>query len=300
MRNLKGLLGRYASYLKAREISTYRDYLATVKEYVEYSCLKEPGEATVKHAYDYKLHLLSPVCRQQPGTVNNKLARLRSFYRFLMRRGLAVCNPFREVDKLRQGHTLPRKILGVEDMGRLLDNFGMMTLNDVMLRVVVELLYGSAMRVGEVAVLKLQDVEFTGGIIIVTDLKNAGVKKKRPATEVSLRLLKHYLAGAWLDLVSPAQRQAGFLFPQEYSARLRTLVNRKLKKECRRLDLLPLTSHSLRHSAATHMLRAGAGIRDVQEMLGHEKINSTERYTHVVKEDLKKVVCRFHPRERMR
>jgi integrase/recombinase XerD len=74
-------------------------------------------------------------------------------------------------------------------------------------------------------------------------------------------------------------------------------VNHKLERECKRLGLRRITSHSFRHSAATHMLRAGAGIRSVQAILRHKEIGTTEVYTRVVKEDLKKVIAGYHPRE---
>jgi integrase/recombinase XerD len=78
------------------------------------------------------------------------------------------------------------------------------------------------------------------------------------------------------------------------------MLNAKLARECKRLGLKRITTHSFRHAAATHLLRSGAGIRAVQAFLGHKRIGCTQRYTHVVTEDLKEVLASFHPREALR
>ena len=99
------------------------------------------------------------------------------------------------------------------------------------------------------------------------------------------------------QLTSPAERTAGWVFPQRAATSTRGLLNRKLKSECRRLGLVPISSHSFRHSAATQMLNKGAGIRQLQDLLGHAKISSTQVYTRVSKDQLKSVLQQFHPLE---
>jgi integrase/recombinase XerD len=165
-----------------------------------------------------------------------------------------------------------------------------------MMKSIIELLYGSSLRISEAEGLKLDDISFDTGSILVTDFKNDGRQWKAPASEASLRYLKVYLKQAREVLLTDEELAADYLYPQKGKTAIRCMLNNKLKRECRRLGLKPITTHSFRHSSATHMLRSGAGIRQVQCMLGHSRINTTQRYTRVIKEDLKTVMDRFHPR----
>lgn len=171
--------------------------------------------------------------------------------------------------------------------------------DDGYLKTILEILYGSALRISEAATLKQEDVDQERGGLIITEQKKGGLRRWVPATEVSLKAIESYKRDHRPYLVGPIESAAGFLFPQEAHATLRQRFNRHLVSFCRQLGLKEITSHSLRHSAATHMLIAGAGIRQVQELLGHQRITSTERYTQVIKEDLKNVVDQFHPRSPM-
>lgn len=191
---------------------------------------------------------------------------------------------------------LARAVLSVAEMGRLLSGFALRTDRDIMLAAVCELLYGSALRISEAESLRLTDVSFAKQSLTIYERKTES-ERVVPATEASLAAVSRYTECAREALTTEADRQAGFLFPQQGRTSLRCLVNRRLARECRRLGLPVMSSHGFRHAAATHMLRSGAGLRHIQAFLGHERIGSTERYTHVVAEDLKRVLAACHPRE---
>jgi integrase/recombinase XerD len=144
--------------------------------------------------------------------------------------------------------------------------------------------------------LKLDDIDYESHILNVWDFKN-DKPRRAPASEASIRRIKQYCSSTRTAVLTPAELSAGFIFPQRGRATLRTHLNRRLKSECRRMGMPVITSHSFRHCAATHMLKKGAGIRQVQAMLGHEKISTTQIYTRVITEDLKNLVAEFHPRE---
>jgi integrase/recombinase XerC len=140
------------------------------------------------------------------------------------------------------------------------------------------------------------DIEQESGVILIHERKT-GVWRKVPASEESLNAVQRYVRFARERCTTEDDRAQGFLYPQKGATSLRCLLNAKLSRECRRLHLKRITSHSFRHAAATHLLQSGAGIRQVQAFLGHQSITSTERYTHVVTEDLKAVISGCHPRE---
>lgn len=300
--NLDEILIGYEKYLKLKSIQIFPAYLSTVKEFLAF--LEErnlsPAEATTGIGEDYLAYLLREDKSLSRGTINNKLNRVRSFYRFLLRKRLIYENPFTRVCGLKTGRSLPKNILSVKDMGILLDSFGLKKHSDFMMRSIIEFLYGSALRASEVRALKDSDLDFKTTSITITDFKNGCVRRKCPATEVSMKIAKEYLKTFRDTMTTPEEREKGFLYPQRGETSLRCMLNNKLKRECLRLGLKEITTHCFRHSAATHMLRGGAGIREVQALLGHSKITSTEVYTHVVKEDLKRVVACCHPRERTR
>lgn len=300
MKSEKQILSRFKRYLKLKSIRTSGDYIASVAEFFEFlHNMGIPyGEVNTGTGDQYKAYLLTKEKALSRGTINNKLNRIRSFYEFLTIKRLIHANPFQQTGNLTTGKFIPRHILSVADMGRLLDHFGIRRLSDIMMKAIIEILYGSSLRISEAAALKVKDIDFEGGFILVTNFKENEKKWKTPATEVSLRVVKHYMRKARAKLLSKAGLEAGYLFPQKKKTTIRCMINAKLKRECRRLGLKTITCHSFRHSSATHMLKSGAGIRHVQALLGHERISSTERYTRVVKEDLKKVIKACHPRER--
>lgn len=300
MKSEKQILADFKRYLKLKSIRSFGDYIASVVEF--FTFLHDKGirysEVNTGIGDEYRAYLLTKEKTISRGTINNKINRLRSFYGFLFIKRLIHENPFNHTGSLYTGKSIPRHILSVEDMGKLLDCFGIRGLNDIMMKSIIEFLYGSSMRISEAAALKIEDIDFAGGFICVTNFKDNEKKWKAPATEVSLRVVKMYINGAREKLLSAAELEAGYLYPQKETTTIRCMLNAKLKRECKRLGLKTITSHSFRHSSATHMLKGGAGIREVQALLGHERIGSTERYTRVIKEDLKKVLKTCHPRER--
>lgn len=295
---MKELLSGYKLSLEASGVRTIDEYLSSVTEYLEYitelnldACLLPEGFGD-----EYRSHLIHREPPLSRGTINNKLNRVRSFYRHLSKKGMLLSNPFAETKGLSGGISIPKNILTIEQTGQLLDNFGIKRDEDFMYLTLAELLYGSALRISEAAALKLDDIDYESHILNVWDFKN-DKPRRAPASEASIRRIKQYCSSTRTAVLIPAELSAGFIFPQRGSTTLRTHLNRRLKTECRRLGMPVITSHSFRHCAATHMLKKGAGIRQVQAMLGHEKISTTQIYTRVITEDLKNLVAEFHPRE---
>jgi integrase/recombinase XerD len=294
----KEILDRFERHLEARNLKTRKDFLTTVEEFL-FWCEKNGREflsLSEEDAENWVLSLVENEKQLSRGTVNNKINRVKSFYLYLVKRGLVLNHPFYYLKNLKTGRQLPRDILKPDEMETLLSRFSGMRPSDVMLKTLMEILYGSALRISEAESLKLDDLHLQERIILITDHKNEKMRKV-PVTEAAVKSICHYLASCREQVLSPSALSAGFLFPQGGKTYLRCRLNQRLKTECARLGLKTLTSHSFRHSAATHLLKNGAGIRQVQAYLGHESILSTQRYTHVEKEDLKAIISSCHPRE---
>jgi len=296
-RGLKELKA-YSRHLENREIRTKRAYLADCRAFLNW-CEQEEIDflkLTEPEAEDWLVSLMGREVSLCRGTVNNKLNRVRSFYGFLLKGGRIPTNPFFYLHSLKTGRQLPRNILRPEEMQILLTSFPEMRPSDLLIKCLMELLYGCALRISEAESIRLEDLDLEERTLVITDHKNQKTRRV-PLTESTAMVLRRYCRDTREDLLSVSALNAGFLFPQGGKTSLRCRLNRRLETQCKRLGLKVLTSHSFRHSAATHLLKNGAGIRQVQAFLGHNSIGSTQRYTHVEKEDLKSVLSSCHPRE---
>ncbi len=227
-------------------------------------------------------------------TVARKLATLRSFYKFLVRRNYVETNPVAPIRTPKQDKRLP-KCLEVEQIERLLSNPDTSTLLGARDRAMLEVLYSTGMRVSELIALDVGDVDLTSNIVRVS-----GKGKKRrviPLGPGAVQTILHFLDLRRNDPRSHAFDQDA-LFINKHGQRLSTRsVRRKLDKYLLEAGLdLSVSPHTLRHSFATHMLRRGADLRSVQEMLGHQSLSTTQVYTHLSGETVKENYDKSHPR----
>ena len=248
---------------------------------------------------------------QEPTTTARKLASLRSFYKFLEREEYAARNPFGGLRAPKKARKLPL-ILSVPEMTRLLDapmkawkrtdrsgQPAEQALEYAALRdtAILETLYSTGARVSELAGLCARDVDLLSGVITV---RGKG-KKERLCP----------LGGPACKALREAMKKAGEMWPEsEGRGRSRPVflnlqgkvltprsIERLMKRYLAEAGLSStLSPHALRHSFATHMLDAGADLRSVQELLGHSSLSTTQIYTHISAERLKKVYEEAHPR----
>ena len=155
---------------------------------------------------------------------------------------------------------------------------------------VIELLYGSGLRVAELCGLKVDDPDLESGMVVVW---GKGQKQRIvPMNSECMKAIKLWLADGRSFLMSPDSPVRSFFF----NRRAKQLSPRDVRRILDRRALLPTHPHALRHSFATHLLDGGADLRVVQELLGHLSLRTTQIYTHVSKEHLKKVYSSSHPR----
>ena len=161
-------------------------------------------------------------------------------------------------------------------------------------RAILELLYGSGLRVAELCALDIDDLDLSGGSLIV--MGKGRKERKLPMTEPARRAIERYLRDARTELLRPAATTPA-VFLGARGGRLGVRGVREMLARYLRLEgVAEMGPHALRHSFATHLLDNGADLRAVQELLGHESLQTTQVYTHVSTERLRAVYERSHPR----
>ena len=229
-------------------------------------------------------------------TIARKLATLRSFYKFLVKRGAVSSNPVTAVRTPKQDKKLPR-FLEYEEVKRLLEAPPMDNWLGARDRAIMEVLYSTGIRVSELVALNMDDVDFLGEVIHV---RGKGKKERiAPISSSALRVIQYYMEFRNKRSQSNPNFDPKVLFVNKHGRRLSTRsVRRKMDKYLRMAGLDPAISpHTLRHSFATHMLNNGADLRSVQELLGHQSLSTTQIYTHLTTKKLKDVYDNAHPRE---
>ena len=227
-------------------------------------------------------------------TIARKLATLRSFYKFCMRRGYVKAHPLATIRTPKQEKRLP-KFLEVDKITKLLSTPDDNTLLGARDRAMLEVLFSTGVRVSELVDLNFGDVEYEGRTIRV---RGKGKKQRTtPIGTTALAAIQKYLQLRRADVRSANFDQQA-LFVNKHGQRLSTRsVRRKLDKYLLQAGLDPsISPHTLRHSFATHMLANGADLRSVQELLGHQSISTTQIYTHLTTPRLKEAYDDAHPR----
>ncbi|OHD63881.1 MAG: hypothetical protein A2176_09920 [Spirochaetes bacterium RBG_13_51_14] len=243
----------------------------------------------------------------KPGSLKRRIAGLRHFFRFLYRSEYILVNPMEDVPADIKGIESRKEIFTREEMSAFLDAIDPSTSsghrttspNGLRNRAIFELIYSSGLRISEAVNLNLADIDLAGRMLIVRQGKG-GKDRFVPFSDVAALFLKKYIESERKRLerhTRPDDRNA--LFLSEYGRLKDITVRKAFGKILENIGTTRknLTVHSIRHSCATHLLEAGADVRYVQELLGHESIETTVRYTHLMMENLKKAYKSAHPRE---
>ncbi len=227
-------------------------------------------------------------------TIARKLATLRSFYKYLVHKERIEASPVSVVRTPRQDKRLP-KCLTVEQVSALLDAPDASTLLGARDKAILETFYSSGLRISELVSLDVEDLAELQGVLRI---RGKGRKERLvPLGEKATRAIDHYLT---LRRREGEGRVGGPLFINRSGGRLSARsIRRMLDKYLHAAGIhTHVSPHMLRHSFATHLLNAGADLRSVQEMLGHESLSTTQIYTHLTSKRLKAIYDKAHPMER--
>ncbi len=232
-------------------------------------------------------------------SIARKLASLRTFFQFLVREGVLETNPAKLVATPKIERKLPVH-LSMEDAVRFIETPDLNTDLGKRDRAILEFLYATGMRVGELVKLNLKDIDFREKLVRVTGKRNK--QRILPFGEPALQSLMYYLNETrpiFLNNCPPAERDEQAVFLNYQGTRITTrsvgrMVDKYIKL-CAEINR-DISPHSLRHTFATHLLDSGADLRDIQELLGHARLSTTQIYTQVSMEKLIEVYDRAHPK----
>lgn len=281
-------------------IAAYRNDLEQFRTYVQSLPLngRPAGWTTVDKnlILNYILELKQK--NYAEATVARKVAAVKSFFSFLCAEGLVPSDPTESLSSPRVGKSLP-KALTVTEVDELLEQPARRnTPESKRDKAMLELLYATGMRVTELVSLDLNSVFFTPDTAYVRCVGKGSKERTIPIHEQAVAALKTYLEEARPLLLRSKEEKA--LFVNRRGERLtRQGFWLILKNYARQANIkTEVTPHTLRHSFATHMLRGGAPLRNVQELLGHANISTTQIYTHLTDDHVREVYEKAHPRAR--
>lgn len=295
------MLEDYAKHLAARHLTpqTVNNTLRVLRAFMQWRKDDDWRSVTLDDLTNWHEALM------RDGIATNtrccKVWSVKRFLAWLYQRRFILINPAAQLPPLHKAKPLPRDILSPAQINTLINAPLTSSAAGIRDRALFELLYSSGLRAGEACKLTLYDLDRDKRTVIVKQGKG---RKDRlvPVGQIALDWLARYLHEARPQLVckaKPGEAATRFFLTQHghpfTPARLLRLVRAYAKQAH-----LPTTTttHSLRHACATGMLRGGASIRHVQEMLGHTSIKTTQIYTHIVKDDLKAIHAKTAPSER--
>ena len=274
--------------LSANTVAAYTSDVRSFASWCARSDVLEPGSVKRATIRRYLAHLTTRQFARR--SIARKTAAIRRYYRWLVANGVVEVDPTSGVSVPAGGGRLPR-VLDQRELNGLLDAPVAEDEPDWRRRrddAVLELLYGSGLRVGELCGLQVSSVSLSSG---AANVWGKGAKERRvPISEPAVVALRRWLAVRH-DVLPP---EAGdVLFGNE---RGHPLTPRDVRRIVDRRSPSPTHPHALRHTFATHLLDGGADLRAVQELLGHTDVATTQRYTHVSRERLSAAYREAHPR----
>ncbi len=277
----------YLSYQKKYSKNTvlnYEEDLLLFKDYLDIKSIKysDVDYSSIRDFYNYIEGF-----NFSKNTISRKISSIRSFYKFLARKNYVSYNPFTLTKGPKKDKLLP-KFLYYNELECLFDACDTTTILGLRDRLILEILYATGIRVGELEYIKIKDIDNYDNSIKVF---GKGSKERIVYFgEYAKEILDKYL--------ETRDDDCPYLFINKNNKRLtargvRYILNKLVNKTSLDTNLSP---HMIRHSFATHMLNEGCDLLSVQELLGHESLKATQVYTHVTNDRLKDVYLKTHPR----
>ncbi|NBX77577.1 MAG: tyrosine recombinase XerC [Proteobacteria bacterium] len=297
------LLQGYLEHLKSEKSAshyTILNYEIDLRSWFKFLFDHSVGSFSLDCFSDFKLlreYLSEEMQKYSRATVGRRLSVIKGFLKYLHREGVLESNIAKLISLPKQGERLPF-VLKPEDVIKLIEGISSDTLREKRMRGIAELLYSTGIRVSELASLTHEKIDFRNGTILV--LGKGNKERVVPIGRHCQKALLNYIESM------PTHQKRGPQTPLFLNKEGEALSVRSIQRNLREfaIEILgPLgakvTPHTLRHSCATHLLSRGAGLREIQELLGHQSLVTTQKYTQVDVERLRTAYQKTHPKEQI-
>ena len=292
------LYKQYHTYLKLERslsdntVEGYEQDLEKLRNYCESNGI-EPQKATFTQLQEFLYTQFKT--DTNPRSQARIISGIRSFYRFLLYNKYIDQDPSELLELPKLGEHLP-EVLSVDEIDRMISAIDMSKAEGRRNRAIIEMLYGSGLRVSELVTLKLSNMYRQEGYMLVE-----GKGSKQRLVPISPEAEKQF--GLWMAdraLLDVKPDYSDYAFLNHYGRGLtRSMIFHIIKTLAAEAGIRKnISPHTLRHSFATHLLQNGADLRIIQQLLGHESITTTEIYTHIDVQDLRNAILKFHPKNR--
>lgn len=231
-----------------------------------------------------------------PYTQSRVVSGIKAFFRYLILEKIITYNPSEMLESPRLGRKLP-DVLTIEEVEKIITSVDLSQDEGERNKAILETLYGCGIRVSELINLKISDLHFKEGIMLVTGKGNK--QRLVPVGMAAEKQITTYLTHMRPTLQILKQDNDVLFLNRRGKKLTRQMIFYIVKNHVEKTGIRKnISPHSFRHSYATHLVQNGADLRAVQELLGHVSITTTEIYTHLNREDLRKAIMDFHPRNR--
>ena len=301
---MKEYINSYISFLKNEKnysnntIISYKNDLLQFSNYLaEYKILKRNNIQYIDHSIMRKYIVYLKKGNYSVRSICRKISTIRSFFKFISREGIIKINPTINLTTPKIEKKLPY-FLYLQEINKLIEAPSGNTIFGIRDRAILELLYGTGMRVGELVNLNIQDIDLDEKTVRVF---GKGLKERiLPLGNPSIKAIQEYIAdrNRFIKKKAINRKEMNAFLLNRFGGRLSARSIRRIIIKYMKIAGLnkKISPHVLRHSFATHLLGGGADLRSVQELLGHESLSTTQIYTHITKERLKITYNKSHPR----
>ncbi len=284
----------YIEKQKMYSLNTKKNYEIDINEFMNYLKDKEMNYLDVNYEFIKEYLVFMYNKKYKRNTIARKLSSLRSFYKYLFNNNFIKTNPFKYVKTPKKEKMLP-KYLSVVDLETIFNIPDLSSSLGQRDRLILEILYATGIRVGELVEIKVSDIDFYN-----KEIKVNGKGSKQRIVEFGdycLEYINLFLNDGRVKILKKHNKNVPYLIINEHGDKITTrgvelLIDKIIKKAALKRKVTP---HMLRHTFATHLLNEGCDILTVKELLGHESLESTQIYTHVSNEHLRKVYLSCHP-----
>ncbi len=292
-------ISKFLDYLNKQKnysLNTSKNYEIDILEFKQYINEKNINYLDVDYKF-IKNYLMFLYDRKlSRNTVARKLSSLRSFYKFLFNNNKIELNPFKYVSTPKKEKKLP-KYLGVEELEILFNTPDVNTSLGQRDRLILEVLYATGIRASELVNIKIEDIDFYRKEIRI--LGKGNKERLVPFGEYCFDFIDLFLTNGRKKILEKHHKLCDYLIINEQGKKMTVrgvelIIDGIVKKACLKKHVSP---HMLRHSFATHLLNNGCDLLTVQELLGHESLETTSIYTHVSNEKLRQVIRNCLPRK---